>query len=35
MDNVFIFVFGCVVFGISIGSAFVLLIASDDPEDVS
>lgn len=31
MDNMLIFVVGCAVFALTIGSAFVALIASDDP----
>lgn len=33
MDEIFIFVVGCAVFGITIGSAFVALIASDHPNN--
>ena len=32
MDNILIFVFGCGVFGLTIISAFVGLLASDRPE---
>lgn len=33
MDNLLIFVFGCAVFGVTIGSAFVALLASDHPNN--
>ena len=33
MDNVFIFVFGCAVFGITVSAAFIALIASDHPNE--
>lgn len=33
MDDILIFIVGCAVFGVTIGSAFVALIATDDPED--
>ena len=32
MDDLVIFIFGCAVFAITVGSSFVYLIASDDPE---
>jgi hypothetical protein len=33
MDNYGIFVFGCIVFGITIGASFIALIASDYPDE--
>ena len=33
MDDIFIFVVGCAVFGLTIGSAFVALLASDHPNE--
>lgn len=33
MDNIGIFVFGLVVFGVTIGDAFCALIAIDHPEE--
>jgi hypothetical protein len=33
MDNIGIFVFGLVVFGITIGATFCALIATDHPEE--
>lgn len=35
MGNSFIFVFGCVVFGVTIASAFIAVMASDHPDDAS
>ncbi len=35
MGNGLIFVFGCVVFGVTIASAFIAAIASDHPDDAS
>ena len=32
MDDLIIFVFGCVVFVVTLGSGFVYLIASDNPD---
>jgi hypothetical protein len=32
MDNLLIFVVGCAVFSLTIGSAFVALIATDNPD---
>jgi hypothetical protein len=33
MDNFGIFVFGCIVFGITFAAAFTALIASDHPDE--
>jgi hypothetical protein len=33
MDNIGIFMFGCIMFGITIGAAFCALIATDHPEE--
>ena len=33
MSDVIIFIVGCAVFGVTLASAFVALIASDDPEE--
>jgi len=33
MDNIGIFMFGCAVFGVTIGAAFCALIATDHPEE--
>ena len=31
MDDLFIFIFGCIVFGVTAASGFICMIASDDP----
>jgi len=33
VDNLPIFIFGCIVFGITLGAAFVALLATDHPNE--